>query len=159
MNKVILMGRLTRDPEVRYSSGEKSIAIARFRIAVDRRFKRAGDTVEADFFDCTSLGKQGEFVERYLRKGTKVLVSGRIENDNYTNREGQKVYSVRVITEEIEFAESKAASSRNDGYQRGDDYQRSGDFQSMPDQASNQPMGGDFMNIPVGVEDEGLPFN
>jgi single-strand DNA-binding protein len=159
MNKVILMGRLTRDPEVRYSSGEKSIAIARFRIAVDRRFKRAGDTVEADFFDCTSLGKQGEFVERYLRKGTKVLLSGRIENDNYTNREGQKVYSVRIITDDIEFAESKAASSRNDGYQRGDDYQRSGDFQSMPDQASNQPMGGDFMNIPVGVEDEGLPFN
>ncbi len=159
MNKVILMGRLTRDPEVRYSSGEKSMAIARFSIAVDRRFKRAGDTAEADFFNCTCFGKQGEFVERYLRKGTKVLLSGRIENDNYTNREGQKVYSVRVIVEEIEFAESKAAASRNDGYQRGDDFQRGNDYQPVPDQASNQPIGGDFMNIPVGVEDEGLPFN
>lgn len=159
MNKVILMGRLTRDPEVRYSSGEKSMAIARFSIAVDRRFKRAGDTAEADFFNCTCFGKQGEFVERYLRKGTKVLLSGRIENDNYTNREGQKVYSVRVIVEEIEFAESKAAASRNDGYQRGDDFQRGNDYQPVPDQASNQPIVGDFMNIPVGVEDEGLPFN
>ena len=159
MNKVLLMGRLTRDPEVRYSSGEKSMAIARFSIAVDRRFKRAGDTAEADFFNCTCFGKQGEFVERYLRKGTKVLLSGRIENDNYTNREGQKVYSVRVIVEEIEFAESKAAASRNDGYQRGDDFQRGNDYQPVPDQASNQPIGGDFMNIPVGVEDEGLPFN
>lgn len=156
MNKVILMGRLTRDPEVRYSSGEKSMAIARFSIAVDRRFKRPGDTVEADFFNCTAFNKQGEFVERYLRKGTKVVVSGRIENDNYTNREGQKVYSVRVIVEEIEFAESKAASQRNDGYQRNDDYQ--GGFQPMPEQASSQPVSGDFMNIPVGVEDEGLPF-
>lgn len=159
MNKVILMGRLTRDPEVRYSSGEKSMAIARFSVAVDRRFKRAGDTAEADFFNCTAFGKQGEFVERYIHKGTKVLLSGRIQNDNYTNREGQKVYSVQIIVEEIEFAESKAASERNNDYQRNNDYSRGNDFQPAPEQASNQGFSGDFMNIPVGVEDEGLPFN
>ena len=95
MNKVILMGRLTRDPEVRYSQTDSNMAIARFSLAVDRRFKKQGDTVTADFFNCTAFGKQGEFVEKYLKQGTKIVVIGRIQNDNYTNKEGQKVYSVQ----------------------------------------------------------------
>ena len=137
MNKVILMGRLTRDPDVRYSQNDSSMAIVRFSLAVDRRFKKQGDTVTADFFNCTAFGKQGEFVEKYLKKGTKIVVTGRIQNDNYTNKDGQKVYSVQIMVEEIEFAESKAAgqSQQND---------------SMP--------GDGFMNIPDGVESE-LPFN
>lgn len=137
MNKVILMGRLTRDPDVRYSQTDSNMAIARFSLAVDRRFKKQGDTVTADFFNCTAFGKQGEFVEKYLKQGTKIVVIGRIQNDNYTNKEGQKVYSIQIMVEEIEFAESKAAgqSQQND---------------SMP--------GDGFMNIPDGVESE-LPFN
>ena len=103
MNKTILMGRLTRDPEVRPS--EKT-TIARFSLAVDRRFKREGEA-DADFFDCTAFGRQAEFVEKYLHQGTKVLVTGRLQNNNYTNKDGQKVYGVQIITEEIEFAESK----------------------------------------------------
>ena len=106
MNKVIMMGRLTRDPEIRYSTGEKSMCIARFSIAVDRR-QKGKDGVDADFFNCSSFGKQGEFVEKYLKKGTKILLSGRIQNDNYTNRDGQKVQTVQIVVEEIEFAESK----------------------------------------------------
>ena len=86
MNKIILMGRLTRDPEVRYSQGESSLAIGRFSLAVDRRFKRQGEA-EADFFNCTAFGKQAEFVEKYLKQGTKILLSGRVQNDNYTNKE------------------------------------------------------------------------
>ena len=137
MNKAILMGRLTRDPEVRYSQSDSSMAIARFSLAVDRRYKKQGDETTADFFNCTAFGKQGEFVEKYLKQGTKIVVTGRIQNDNYTNKEGQKVYSVQIMVEEIEFAESKAAgqSQQND---------------SMP--------GDGFMNIPDGVESE-LPFN
>ena len=138
MNKAILMGRLTRDPEVRYSQTDSNMAIARFSLAVDRRYKKQGDTVTADFFNCTAFGKQGEFVEKYLKQGTKIVVTGRIQIDNYTNKEGQKVYSVQIMVEEIEFAESKAAgqSQQND---------------SMP------PTDG-FMNIPDGIENE-LPFN
>lgn len=137
MNKVILMGRLTRDPDVRYSQNDSSMAIARLSLAVDRRYKKQGDEVTADFFNCTAFGKQAEFVEKYLKQGTKIVVTGRIQNDNYTNKEGQKVYSVQIMVEEIEFAESKAAgeSQQND---------------SMP--------GDGFMNIPDGVESE-LPFN
>ena len=101
MNKVILIGRLTRDPEVRYGQGGNQTAVARFSIAVDRRFKREGEP-DADFFNCTAFGKQAEFVERYLHKGTKMVVVGRIQNDNYTNREGQQVYSVRVMVDELE---------------------------------------------------------
>ncbi len=147
MNKVILMGRLTRDPEVRYSQGEGGSAVARFSLAVDRRFKRAGDA-EADFFNCTAFGRQAEFVERYLKRGTKMVVTGRIQNDNYTNREGQRVYSVQVIVEELEFAESKAASAGNNdgGYQPAD----------RPSPAA--AIGDGFMNIPDGIDEE-LPFN
>ena len=114
MNKVILMGRLTRDPEVRYSQGASQTSVARFSVAVDRRFKREGEP-DADFFNCTAFGKTAEFVERYLHKGTKIVLSGRIQNDNYTNKDGQMVYSVRIIVDDVEFAESKNASGANAG--------------------------------------------
>ena len=144
MNKVILMGRLTRDPEIRYSQGESSLAIARFSLAVDRRFKRPGDP-EADFFNCSAFGKQAEFVERYLKQGTKMVVVGRIQNDNYTNKEGQKVYSTQIMVDELEFAESKTSNNES-GYQPT----------SRP--APSQAVGDGFMNIPDGIDEE-LPFN
>lgn len=147
MNKVILMGRLTRDPEVRYSQGDSQMAIARFSLAVDRRFKRQGDTVTADFFNCTAFGKQGEFVEKYFKQGTKVVVTGRIQNDNYTNKEGQKVYSVQIIVEELEFAESKNAAGGGNS------------FHNTPAGGNQEPMMPEdgFMNIPDGI-DNTLPF-
>lgn len=144
MNKVILMGRLTRDPEVRYSQGSNQTSVARFSIAVDRRFKRDGEP-DADFFNCTAFGKQAEFVERYLHKGVKILVTGRIQNDNYTNKDGQMVYNVRVMVDEIEFAESKNASGDNGGNDRNA-------F------GNNSDAGDGFMNIPDGIDEE-LPFN
>lgn len=147
MNKVIMMGRLTRDPEVRYSQGASQTAVARFSLAVDRRFKREGEP-DADFFNCTSFGKQAEFVEKYLRQGTKIVISGRVQNDNYTNKEGQKVYSVQIIVEEIEFAESKNASSANGG----------GSYQAGSRPSPSQAAGDGFMSIPEGAEDE-MPFN
>lgn len=140
MNKIILLGRLTRNPEVRYSSGENSVAISRFTLAVNRKYVKENDEVKADFFNCTAFGKQGEFVEKYLKQGTKVALSGRVQNDNYTNREGQKVYSVQIIVEEIEFAESKGSSETTQA--------------AEPGQADNNG----FMNIPTGLEEE-LPFN
>lgn len=109
MNKVILMGRLTKDPEI--SSSASGTTFARYSIAVDRKYKQEGEP-DADFFNCTSFGKQAEFVERYLKKGTKIVVSGRLQNNNYTNKEGHKVYDVRVITEEVEFAESKGSQQQ-----------------------------------------------
>ena len=115
MNKVILMGRLTRDAEVRYSQGDASTAVARFSLAVDRRFKRDGDEQTADFINCVAFGRTGEFMERFGRKGTKFLVEGRIQTGSYTNRDGQKVYTTDVVVEQVEFAESKA-SSDNSGY-------------------------------------------
>ena len=157
MNKVILMGRLTRDPEVRYSQGASQTAVARFSIAVDRRFKREGEP-DADFFNCTSFGRQAEFVERYLHKGTKVVLSGRVQNDNYTNKEGQMVYSVRIMVDEIEFAESKNASGGgNDGNYGNGGYNNDGGFGGN---SASAPSGaGDgFMNIPDGIDEE-LPFN
>ncbi len=145
MNKVILMGRLTRDPEVRYSQNANGqMAIARYSLAVDRNRKREGEP-DADFFNCTSFGRQAEFVEKYLHKGTKVVVTGRIQNDNYTNKDGQQVYSVQIIVEEVEFAESKNAQS-NGGVSYGNG--------SAPATGSNS----DFMNIPDGIVEE-LPFN
>ena len=143
MNKVILMGRLTRDPETRYSQGENQFAISRFSLAIDRRFKRQGEP-EADFFNCTAFGRQAEFVEKYLRQGTKILLTGRVQNDNYTNRNGEKVYSVQIIAEEIEFAESRNAQSGG-GLQTG-----------MP--SPEQAVDDGFLNIPNGIEEE-LPFN
>lgn len=144
MNKVIFMGRLTADPEIRYSQGANQTAIARFSLAVNRKFKRDNEP-DADFFNCTCFGKQAEFVERYLSKGIKVLLSGRIENNNYENRDGQMVYSVRVMVEEIEFAESKSSQGNN----------------AAPAPASNSMTGaGDgFMNLPDGIDDSELPFD
>ena len=158
MNKVILMGRLTRDPEVRYSQGASQTAVARFSIAVDRRFKREGEP-DADFFNCTAFGKQAEFVERYLHKGIKILLSGRVQNDNYTNKEGQMVYSVRVMVDEIEFAESKNASGGNaGGFGNGGGYNNGGYAGGAGSAPAPSGAGDGFMNIPDGIDEE-LPFN
>jgi single-strand DNA-binding protein len=144
MNKVMLMGRLTRDPEVRYSQGENSLAIARYTVAVDRRFKRPGEQ-EADFISCVAFGKSAEFAERYLKQGTKIVVTGRIQTGSYTNKDGQKVYTTEVVVEDQEFAESK--SSNGDA-----------GFQQTSRPAPSQAAGDGFMNIPDGIDEE-LPFN
>lgn len=144
MNKVILMGRLTRDPEVRYSQGENSTAIARYSLAVDRRFKREGDEQTADFINCVAFGKAAEFAEKYLHKGTKIAVVGRIQTGSYTNKDGVKVYTTDIVVEEQEFAESKNASGGNADGGNG----------SRADANS----GDDFMNIPDDISEE-LPFN
>jgi len=150
MNKVILMGRLTRDPEVRYSQGDNSMAIARYTLAVDRRFNRNNnDENSADFIGCVAFGKSGEFAEKYFRKGTKVLVTGRIQTGSYTNRDGVKVYTTDVVVEDQEFAESKNSNSGS-----GSSFMGGGSSAPQPSGA-----GDGFMNIPDGVEDEGLPFN
>lgn len=144
MNKVILMGRLTRDPDVRYSQAAEPLAIARYTLAVDRRFQRkdAGNSDQtADFISCVAFGKQGEFAERYLKQGTKIAITGRIQTGSYTNRDGNKVYTTEVVVEEQEFAESKSSAS-NSGYQG-----------AAP--AGDSPDG--FMNIPDGIEND-LPF-
>ena len=115
MNKVILCGRLTRDPEVRYSSGENQTAVARYTLAVDRRFKRQGDEQTADFINCVVFGRGAEFAENYLHQGTKIIAEGRIQTGSYTNKDGQRVYTTDVVVENQEFAESKAASANNAG--------------------------------------------
>lgn len=148
MNKVILMGRLTRTPEIRYSNGENSTAVARFSLAVDRRFKRDGSNEQsADFISCVAFGKTAEFLERYVNKGTKLVVEGRIQTGSYTNKDGNKVYTTDVVVEQCEFAESKASqdsgsSEEGKGAPKGTYVDNDG-----------------FMHIPDGVEDEGLPFN
>ena len=139
------MGRLTRDAEVRYSQGDASTAVARFSLAVDRRFKRDGDDQSADFINCVAFGRTGEFFERFGRKGTKFLVEGRIQTGSYTNKDGQRVYTTDVVVEQVEFAESKA-SSDNSGYVPADRPSPSG------------AAGDGFMNIPDGIDEE-LPFN
>ena len=146
MNKVILMGRLTRDPEVRYSQGAEPLAIARYTLAVDRRGRRdvSGNDQNADFIQCVSFGRTAEFAEKYLKQGTKMLVSGRIQTGSYTNKDGNRVYTTEVVVEEQEFAESKANSSAG-GYQSDD----------RPAPASASADG--FMSIPDGIEND-LPF-
>lgn len=149
MNKVILMGRLTRDPEVRYSQGETPLAIARYTLAVDRRFSRnnGGDNQQtADFISCVAFGRSGEFAEKYLRKGTKIAVTGRIQTGSYTNRDGQTVYTTEVVVEDQEFAESKNSNSGLEGGYTGN---------SRP---APSGAGDGFMNIPDGIDEE-LPFN
>ena len=145
MNKVILMGRLTRDPEVRYSAGENALAIARYTLAVDRRFRRDGEA-SADFISCVVFGRGAEFAEKYFHQGIRIVVSGRIQTGSYTNREGQKVYTTEVVVEEQEFAESKAASASNSGYQ------------ASPSPSPSADIGDGFMNIPDGIDEE-LPFS
>ena len=152
MNKVILMGRLTRDPEVRYTQGERSMAVARYTLAVDRRRRTGnGDNQTADFIQCVAFDRSGEFAEKYFHQGIKVLVTGRIQTGSYTNRDGQKVYTTDVIVEDQEFAESKNASAPS----------MSGGPAPAPAErpAPAAAIGDGFMNIPDGVEDEGLPFN
>ena len=150
MNKVILMGRLTRDPEVRYSQGENSTAIARYTLAVDRRFRRNNDGEQtADFIGCVAFGRSAEFAEKYFRQGLKVIVTGRIQTGSYTNKDGQRVYTTDVVTENIEFAESKNSAG--------------GDNSNSGYTPSNRPSPGSaagdgFMNIPDGIDEE-LPFN
>lgn len=142
MNKVILMGRLTRDPDVRYTQGEEPMAIARFTFAVDRRGKRDGEA-SADFPSCVCFRRTAEFIEKYAHQGTKLVVVGRIQTGSYTNRDGQKVYTTDVVVEEAEFAESKAAADRN--------------TQQTPPPSPDTGADG-FMNIPDGIEEE-LPFD
>ena len=153
MNKVILMGRLTRDPEVRYSAGENALAIARYTLAVDRRGARKsqdGNEQTADFINIVAFDRAGEFAEKYFRQGMRVLVSGRLQTGSYVNKDGQRVYTTEVILDDQEFADSKGAASDMSGY-----------GQSAPSQrpAPTSAIGDGFMNIPDGVEDEGLPFN
>ena len=146
MNKVILMGRLTRDPEVRYSQGESAMAVARFTLAVDRRFRR--DDASTDFISCVAFRKNAEFLEKYFRQGMKAVVCGSIQTGSYTNRDGQKVYTTDVVVEDQEFAESKAAGGA-----------QTGGFQAAaPAPAPSMSAGDGFMNIPDGIDEE-LPFN
>lgn len=142
MNKVILMGRLTRDPEVRYTQGDNASAVARFSIAIDRRFKKDGEQT-ADFISCVAFGKTGEFIEKYGRQGTKFVVEGRIQTGSYTNKDGQKVYTTDVVVEQVEFAESKASADGNTTNNTSN---------------SNTPTDTSFMDIPDGIDEE-LPFN
>lgn len=145
MNKVILMGRLTRDPDVRYTQGENSMAIARYTLAVDRRFKREGEQT-ADFISCVCFGKAAEFTEKYFHKGLRITISGRIQTGSYTNKDGNKVYTTDVVVEEQEFADSKGSGG-------------SGGGQTASQQSSTPKPGDDgFMNIPDGIDEE-LPFN
>ena len=145
MNKVILMGRLTRDPEVRYSQGEQATAVARYTLAVDRRGRNQENS--ADFIACVAFGKAAEFAERYLHKGTKIVLTGRIQTGSYTNKDGNKVYTTEVVVEEQEFAESKNASGNNGGgYQQED--------RPAPGNASADG----FMDIPTGLTGNDLPF-
>lgn len=138
MNKVIMIGRLTKDPDVRYSAGENTTAVARYSLAVDRKYKKDGEA-NADFINCIAFGKNGEFAEKYLHKGTKIAVVGRIQTGSYTNKDGNKVYTTDVVVEEQEFCESKSQQGNNQ-------------------QQTPPSVGTDFMKIPDGIENE-LPFN
>ena len=179
MNKAILMGRLTRDPEIRYTQGDNPMCIARYTLAVDRRFSRNAnnDGNNADFIPCVCFGKTAEFVEKYLKKGTKMAVTGRIQTGSYTNRDGVKVYTTEVVVEDQEFAESRNASGNgnfggngnynggNSGYNSGSNNggsSRGGNYGGKAEQAPAQDAGSSdsldgFMNIPDGIDEE-LPF-
>ena len=139
MNRVDLIGRPVRDPEVRYSQGDKPMAIASLTLAVDRKFKQDGQPT-ADFINCKAFGKIAEVIEKYVKKGTKIAVTGRIQTGNYTNKDGNKVYTTDVMIEEMEFCESKNANSGNAPQQNGQGFNSDG-----------------FMNIPDGIDEE-LPF-
>ena len=163
MNSVILCGRLTKDPEVRYSSGERQMPIARYTLAVDRRGRRGqqdnqGQT--ADFIPCVAFDRAAEFAEKYLKQGTKMIVRGRIQTGSYTNRDGQRVYTTEVIIEDQEFAESRNSSSQGDSsfsqsFRQNEERPR----ESQSFNAGQADAGDGFMNIPDGVSDEGLPFS
>ena len=144
MNKVELIGRLTKDPDVRYSQGQKPTAIARYTLAAERRFKRDGDQ-SADFINCVAIGKNGEFAEKYLKKGMKIAIAGRIQTGSYTNKDGQKVYTMDVMVDEHEFCESRNSAQQEQAAGRNS-------APPMPDSADG------FMNLPDGIDEE-LPFN
>ena len=186
MNKVILMGRLTRDPEIRYSQNDSSMRVARFTLAVDRRFKRDNEAT-ADFIGCVAFGRTAEFLERFFRQGSKIVVEGRIQTGSYTKQDGTKVYTTDVVVENAEFAESKAAANGTQGVQQ--QYQQepaNNGFGNQPSYGGQMPGAGGyqpqavnhndyfeqpasapmqeaadegFMQIPDTLEDEGLPFN
>jgi single-strand DNA-binding protein len=150
MNKVILVGRLTRDAEIRYSQGDASTAVARFTIAVDRRVRRdanSNDSQTADFIGCVAFGRTAEFLERFGRKGTKFILEGRIQTGSYTNKDGQRVYTTDVVAENMEFAESKGQSDGGNG-----------GFATHDRPSPSGAAGDGFMNIPDGIDEE-LPFN
>ena len=153
MNKVVLVGRLTRDPEVRYSQGDSATAVARYTAAVDRRFKRDNEPT-ADFIPCVVFGRSAEFAEKYFRQGMRVSVSGRIQTGSYTNKDGVRVYTTEVIVEEQEFAESRAESEAN----RGSFQYNNAPVNHAPASAPSMDAGDGFMNIPDGIDEE-LPFN
>lgn len=176
MNKVELIGRLTRDPEIRYSQGENQQAIARYTLAVDRRFRKEGSEQTADFIGCVAFGRQAEFAEKYFHQGIKIAVTGRIQTGRYTNKEGQTVYTTDVVVEEQEFAESKAASSANQNTQTGNQQVQQQTQSAKPaarsalsaaqpkpqaqqqSQQTQMPADDDgFMSLPEGIEEE-LPF-
>ena len=167
MNKVILMGRLTRDPDVRYSQGESPMCVARYTLAVDRRQRRQEGQQEADFISCVAFGKSGEFAEKYLHKGSKIAVTGRIQTGSYTNRDGQKVYTTDVVIEDQEFAENKGQSSGSGPDVSAAVTTSAGPVASPPEAArpvqsarqeyQQSTMDG-FMNIPDDIDEE-LPFN
>ena len=164
MNVLVMMGRLTRDPEVRY--GANGNAVARFSLAVDRRFKREGQA-DADFFNCVTFGRQAEFVEKYLHKGVKVVIQGSLQNDNYQNREGQMVYRDQIVIDNVEFAESKAASQQNAAAFNARQYNAPASSSAQPaapaqtqrrETPASDFSGDGFMNIPDGIDEE-LPFS
>ena len=152
MNKTILMGRLCADPDVRYTTGDKAICVARYRLAVNRMYSKDGEQ-QADFISCVAFGKNGEFAEKYLHKGIKIAIVGRIQTGSYTNKDGQRVYTTDVVVENQEFAESKASS---DSYAASHPQQNAAPAPSMPGPGSASADG--FMNIPDGIDEE-LPFN
>ncbi|HIT05379.1 MAG TPA: single-stranded DNA-binding protein [Candidatus Scybalocola faecipullorum] len=151
MNKVILMGRLTRDPDIRYSQGERATAVARYTLAVTRSYKREGEP-DADFINCVAFGRTAEFAERYFRQGIRIVISGRIQTGSYVNKDGVKVYTTDVIVDEQEFAESKAASENSMAAARANSYQ------AAPKPEPSSAAGDGFMNIPDGIDEE-LPFS
>ena len=153
MNYVVLMGRLTQDPELRYSQGEEPIAVASYVLAVDRRGRKEEQGKQtADFLRCITFGRGAEFADKYFQKGQRVLVSGRIQTGSYTNREGHKVYTTDIVVDNQEFADSKGTGGEGQGSYQTGHQQGSGKKNSDVSEEG-------FMNIPDGVEDEGLPFN
>lgn len=170
MNKVILIGRLTRDPEIRYSQGENSRPIANYTLAVDRRKPNADGQKEADFIRCVAFDRQAEFAEKFLKQGTKILVVGRIQTGSYTNKDGQKVSTTDIVVEEHEFVESKASAGNTQNANNGGQYHQPNNYQPRqnngghgnPSAFKNQSasnVGDGFMSLPEDVNDSGLPFN
>lgn len=156
MNKIFLMGRLTSDPEIRYTQGENPVAIARYTLAVDRRYKKDGEPT-ADFLRCVAIGRNAEFAEKYFRKGTKLVICGHIQTGSYTNKDGQKVYTTDIYVDEQEFAESKSAAESRESTGQTQSAKAPSAPQTPPSPSPAYDTGDGFMNIPDGIEDE-LPF-